>query len=178
MNVDEATIPIQESYWVIPCRFRAGEYPGSPHQNEARKRLRWLLEQNTNFIIDLTEAGEAGLYPYLDLLLDEANKIQKVVIYKRMPIQDFNTPPIKKMVEILDALDSALAEGMNIYLHCYGGKGRTGMVLGCHLVRHETPANQALNKILALRSEIPGRDEQSPETEGQKRMVMEWKQGQ
>ena len=30
------------------------------------------------------------------------------------------------MQEILDAVDRALAAGRNVYLHCWGGIGRTG----------------------------------------------------
>lgn len=30
----------------------------------------------------------------------------------------------------------ALAAGQTVYVHCYGGIGRTGTVVGCWLVRH------------------------------------------
>jgi len=178
MSTGEAFLPILESYWVIPGRFRAGEYPGSMKDDDARNKLCWLLEQSTNLIIDLTEPGEASLRPYAHIFYQEATKIPQTVIYKRMPLKDFNTPPKAVVREILDTIDFALGDGKNIYLHCYGGKGRTGTVVGCFLVRHGMAGIEALEKILEFRKDLPGRDEQSPETEGQIRMVLEWKKGQ
>ena len=35
------------------------------------------------------------------------------------------------MVAILDSLDTAIADEHTIYLHCWGGIGRTGTVVGC-----------------------------------------------
>ena len=37
---------------------------------------------------------------------------------------------------ILDAIDKALEDGKNVYVHCWGGIGRDGTVVGCWLVRH------------------------------------------
>ena len=40
------------------------------------------------------------------------------------------------MTRILDDVDAALADGGAVYVHCWGGIGRTGTVVGCWLVRH------------------------------------------
>ncbi len=177
MNLEAATNPIYKSYWVIPRRFRAGEYPGSIQDDEARAKLRWLLAQQIDFYLDLTVPGEADLKPYRLLLDDEASLIQKAVIHKRLSIQDFSTPSNEEMVGILDAIDTALAEGHNIYLHCFGGKGRTGTVVGCYLTRHGMPGGDALEMIKMFRKNIPEDSGQSPETEPQRRMVLEWTMG-
>jgi protein-tyrosine phosphatase len=171
-------LPIEESYWVIPGRFRAGRYPASNSEIKTRKVLNWLLDQGINYIIDLTEEGEAGTIPYLDLLHNEAEKQDCEVTYRRMPIRDFNVPSEEKIVKILNEIDMAIEKGKHIYLHCQGGKGRTGLIVGCYLARHGSTGNQALTTIKTLRDEIAGGQGSSPETEGQKRMVMEWKQGQ
>ncbi len=178
MSNQEPLIPIEESYWVIPGRFRAGEYPGAREDGQARQKLRWLLGQDTDVFVDLTDEGEAGLHPYLHVLKEESDRSGQVVHHRRMALRDFSTPGREQVAEILDTIDLALSLGKNIYLHCYGGKGRTGTVVGCFLARHGLSGQQALDRILLLRSRIPGRDEPSPETEGQKRMVLEWKAGQ
>ena len=170
--------PISKSYWIIPGRFRAGEYPGALNDDEARRRLRWLLEEGTDLFIDLTEQGEAGLIPYDLLLNEEAKQYPVVTRHKRIPLRDFSTPVNDKVVEILDTIELALSLGKNIYLHCHGGKGRTGTVVGCYLVRQGLAGKDALDRILALRKDILSHEEQSPETEGQIRMVLEWKKGQ
>ena len=178
MNPQEPFFPIEESYWVIVGRFRAGAYPGTGSEDESRQKIRWLLHQDTNVILDLTEEGEIGLHPYEHLLLEESAREFLPVAHKRLPIKDFTTPDRDSLIEILDVIDLALSLGRNVYLHCYGGKGRTGTVVGCYLVRHGLAGEKALDKIQALRKNISGGSEQSPETEGQKRMVLEWTHGQ
>ncbi|HSB67275.1 MAG TPA: dual specificity protein phosphatase family protein [Anaerolineales bacterium] len=170
--------PIYETYWILPGRFRAGEFPGASSDEEAREKLRWLLNGGTNLLIDLTELGESGLRPYEHLLYEEASKFQVTVLHRRIPLLDFSKPLKGKMIEILDTIDLALSLGKNIYLHCHGGKGRTGTVVGCYLVRQGLTGEEALEQIERLRTQIPSHAEQSPETAGQIRMVLEWKQGQ
>jgi len=176
MEVD--TLPIYKSYWVIPGRFRAGEYPGSIQDDEARGKIRWLLDLGINLFLDLTVAGEYDLKPYIHLLNEESNKVHKSVVHKRIPIQDFSTPTQREMAEIIDTIELALSERKNIYLHCFGGRGRTGTVVGCHLARHGTLGEAALARIQELRKGMPNEESASPETDEQRRMVMEWLKGQ
>ncbi len=178
MTKEETLIPILDSYWVIPGNFRAGEYPGSLNEDDARGKLNWLLDQNIDYILDLTEDGEADLRPYAHVFHEEATQILRKVNHQRIPLRDFKTPAQETVVEILNIIDLSLSEGKCIYLHCLGGKGRTGTVVGCYLVRHGMTGKDALEKIQDLRRGIPGGNTQSPETEGQRRMVLEWKQGQ
>lgn len=175
MSIDSQ--PIRQSYWVIAKRFRAGEYPGAYHEEEARKRIRWLLEQDLDFFLDLTEESELDIKPYADLLTDEATKVRRSVLRKQYPIPDFSTTSQAGMVEILDMIDRALSAGRNVYMHCLGGRGRTGTVVGCYLVRHGIPPDQALEKIQELREGMPNEDRPSPENENQRRMVKQWTKG-
>ncbi len=178
MSTEEVSLPIDASYWVIPGRLRAGEYPGLMGEINARRKLRWLLEQKFNVIIDLTKEGEPGLIPYVQLLEEEAAKISCHAVHKRLPLQDFATPPREQVAEILDTLELALSLGRNIYMHCHEGKGRTGTVVGCYLVRHGSTGEDALATLKNLRRGISGSSINSPETEGQIRMVLEWQKGQ
>ena len=45
------------------------------------------------------------------------------------------------------AVDDALGEGRTVYVHCWGGIGRTGTVVGCWLVRHGLTGRGALDQI-------------------------------
>jgi hypothetical protein len=65
----------------------------------------------------------------------------------RTPLRDFTAPPREEMRMILDLIDSELTDGGAVYLHCYGGIGRTGTVVGCWLVRHGTPPEDAIEAI-------------------------------
>jgi protein-tyrosine phosphatase len=170
-------LPIQQSYWVVPPRFRAGEHPSIGSVDATKLKLRWLMDLGINTIMDLTEIGEADV-DYNYLIINEASFLNIEVTYKRFSIPDWRTPSQQTMIEILDVIDQNIIEGKNIYLHCYGGKGRTGTVVGCYLVRHGTPVISVLGKIQELRKDIPGSNHKSPETDKQRKMVMEWNKGQ
>ena len=176
MMMEIIASPIINSYWVIPGRFKAGEHPGIFTEVETRQRLQWLFETGIDFIIDLTESSITGM-DYSACIIDSAAIFSRQVIYKRIPVQDFGTPTNERMVAILDLLDSALTEGKNVYLHCYAGMGRTGLVVGCFLVRHGVPGAEALDRIQELRNEITVKPQLSPETDEQRRMVKEWTKG-
>ena len=79
------------------------------------------------------------------------------------------------MAEILDTLDAALAQGETVYVHCFGGIGRTGTVVGCWLVRHGLTGEQALAQIAAWREGTPDEWNQSPETASQRQMALAWR---
>jgi protein-tyrosine phosphatase len=80
----------------------------------------------------------------------------------------------------VNAIDAALDNKQVVYVHCWGGIGRTGTVVGCYLVRHGMTGQEALAEIKRLRRNLPFTDRirSSPETDAQKQMVLNWKNGQ
>jgi protein-tyrosine phosphatase len=96
----------------------------------------------------------------------------------RLPIKDLTTPTKGQMKHILDVIDSAMEDRI-VYLHCWGGNGRTGTVVGCYLVRHDIVSGQeALEFLQGLRHGLETADRPSPETDEQIDMVRRWKAGQ
>ena len=85
------------------------------------------------------------------------------------------TPTAGHVMQILDDIDAVRAEGGTAYVHCWGGVGRTGTVVGCWLVRHGLDEGDAIATIAALRSEIGGGP--SPETAGQVALIRGWRPG-
>ena len=57
--------PLPNSYWVIPGRLLAGEYPIGGDYSDARARLARFREAGINYFIDLTEKGELPAYRHL-----------------------------------------------------------------------------------------------------------------
>ncbi len=87
--------------------------------------------------LDLTEPDEVvDLEPYLPLAQALARSLAPDLAYHRMPIPDMQIPSISVMQQALNIIDRALADQRAIYIHCWGGIGRTGTVVGCYLVRH------------------------------------------
>ena len=67
--------PIPNSYWVLPGRVLAGEYP--------RAQIKRLVAEGVDRFIDLTHPDE--LEPYVDLL-------PKHAVHRRFPITDHSVP--------------------------------------------------------------------------------------
>lgn len=156
-----------------PDRILAGEYPGSDDPEDARLRLRWLLEAGVSTFIDLTVKGE--LEPYSQFLAEEAARFDTVPEYQRRPIRDASASTVESITEILDTIDGSVEAGNVVYLHCAAGIGRTGLVVGCYLVRHGASGEEALEEIARLRQRnILGDTMISPETAEQRNMVREW----
>ena len=95
----------------------------------------------------------------------------------RYPIVDLSIPTVEATVEILDGIDRCLEAGRNVYVHCWGGIGRTGTIVACWLVRHQyaTPAD-VLDVLQELRlgDAGTGLTRVSPETREQLGFVTDW----
>ncbi len=173
--MSELPRPLSNTYWVLPGRFLAGEYPGLGSEFQVRQRLTALLLAGLDTFINLTNPAE--LLPYEAVLHEEARLLDKAVACLRFPIPDFGLPSPQEMTSILEAIDSTLAAGGNIYLHCWGGVGRTGTTVGCYLVRHGMSGEAALRQLAEWWQTVPKNihPPRSPETEAQRQFILEWK---
>lgn len=176
-------VPFERSYWVKPGNFLAGCYPGAKQADRARKRLLDLLDAGIRCIINLMEDYETDwkgeeIRHYEDEVraLAEARGIDLECI--RMPVLETSIPKIAEMKWILDKIDQSIDEGKPVYLHCWGGKGRTGTVVGCYLVRHGIAVGRGtIGAIRELRKNDVARNEPSPENERQRWLVYSWEKG-
>jgi hypothetical protein len=166
--------PISESYWVEPGRFLAGEYPGQYDEELTRQRIDALIEAGFDLFIDLTRANET--FPYADILRQGGNVYGVQVRHERFAIGDFGLPTPELMSTILDTIDENLRAGHRIYLHCWGGIGRTGTTVGCYLVRKGKTAEGALDQLATWWRSVPKSyyHPRSPETWEQVEFIRSW----
>lgn len=167
------TTPISNSYWIIPGRFLAGEYPRNHDHESSVAKLQALTGAGIRVFIDLTTSLD-GLLPYRDIL----RQIDPQAEHHAFPIPDMGTPLAEATTcDILDEIDSALARGKGVYLHCWGGVGRTGTLVGCWLARHGLAGDAALAKLGELWGRCPkSRFREAPETLQQRDYILAWKE--
>jgi protein-tyrosine phosphatase len=165
---------ICDAWWVEPGRILAGPYPGSDVATEHRERARAILDLGILTFINLMEPDETNhsgrpFVPYEPLLGRSGATMH------RFPIRDMSIPALDLMKQILQKIDASLAASRPVYIHCWGGRGRTGTVVGCLLVhRAGLSGDEALRRIEALRAGKPGVTGDSPETDEQREFVRSW----
>ena len=191
--------PITYSYWVIPEKVLAGEYPGNQMRKSGIFRvLRTLLDQSIAFCrhplegwptdnkrvkkllragvtnyLDLTQSDE--LLPYEALLNREAELLGMVINYKRVPIKDQNITTSDEIAKCISFINESIESDNKVYIHCLRGLGRTGMIVGCFLVDKGLTGKEALKKITNLRKSVLNSFLPSPQNRRQSGVVENWK---
>ena len=164
------TKPFQNCYWVIPGKFLAGEYPGSLNENDVKKRIQSLTCCGITHIVDLTGAAD-NLERYHHLLARENG-----VSYSQLSLPDYSVPSSKDdTIRVLNTIDKALQTGKTVYLHCWGGIGRTGMIVGCWFARHGRRGRSALihlkHRWMDFAKSVY---KNTPETKEQESYILNW----
>jgi atypical dual specificity phosphatase len=148
--------------WIDDGRLIAGPHPSASVEATGRGAvLDALLRDQVSLFLDLTQRAE--LEPYEQLLPTS-------VRFLRAPIHDFSIPSSARLAQTLDVIDAELARGGVVYVHCWAGCGRTGVVVACWLIRHGHPPEDALADVARLRG--PG----CPQTLEQRLFVLGWRE--
>lgn len=171
--------PYDRSYWVVPGLLLAGCYPGDRHADVARTKMTSLLGVGVRSVVNLMEENETGyggepFTPYLATLEDIAADMSIPLTFRRFPVRDGFPPAVEYANQILDHIDSQILAGIPTYVHCWGGRGRTGTIVACYLLRHRTANITNVIKIiqqLRLNDKTGG---PAPETRAQHEFLEEF----
>ena len=130
--------PIPNSYWATPLLL-ACEFPYcplTPSSLSRKQKLDALLLAGVRTFIDLTEPHELLSYaPHLASRCSMLGIDPSQVEYHNYPIHDRSLPQsVDFMRGILHVLRDNEGRERVTAVHCRGGIGRTGMVVGCWLV--------------------------------------------
>lgn len=134
------------NFYKVENNIYAGEYPFAIDLYIAKNKLHVLNALHITHIVDLTESGE---------LLDYSYDLRDIKHY-RFPIKDRNIPDsFDNVYNLMAYIDDAKSENGTIYIHCWGGVGRTGTIVACWLVYNGMSANEALAHLNELWKSCP-----------------------
>ncbi len=171
--------PTPNCYWVVPG-FLAGNYPRTRDDGSSREKLCQIVDAGVTCFVDLTTSDDP-LEPYEHLLseMSDAGEARPSAVRESFPINDMSIPVSRDVTRaILDTIDRVIGDDGSVYVHCWGGVGRTGTIVGCWLVRHGMTGEQALARVAELWATREGAGwSTSPQTEEQFRYVREWSEG-
>lgn len=152
---DPLAYPFPDTWWIEDDRVLGGRFPGSPDGDKARRMAVALVEMDVRLIINLQEPceeGREGSVAYERQMLATARRRGRRLQVAHEPIPDHGVPSREQAIRILDRIDAAIAGGGRVYVHCWGGHGRTGLVAGCLHRRRGRSEDEALQAIADARA--------------------------
>ncbi len=129
--------------WIEQGKLAGSGYPASKSQ------VAWLGRRGINSILSLTEQPLPENW-----LKDEIN-------YMHVPMRDHEPPEQGTLTAAASRIESELASGRVLLVHCQAGIGRTMTAIGAYLVRSR--GMSADEAITFLRGKKPGAVERRQE---------------
>jgi atypical dual specificity phosphatase len=133
--------------WLIPLKIAGISIPKTEDQ------IRAFEHANIGLIVTVMEEQS------LKSSWFESTNIE----YAYYAVENYGTPTIEEMDEIISKMEDSLRRDRAILVHCGGGKGRAGTVLSCFVARHgisgelqEYPQMTATDAIAYVREMRPG----------------------
>ena len=173
------TAPLPHTWWVREGLLLAGGFPADYNKRDSIKELQRLLDVGVRCFVSLQQPNEMvpsrpfSHYPPLVEAL--ARKMNIEVVCHNFPIVDMDVPDIALMTVILDTIDQCIREEQCVYVHCWGGHGRTGTVVGCWLRERGFSGEEALRQMQQMRRHDPYLVTwEAPQTDAQRNMILTW----
>jgi ADP-ribosylglycohydrolase len=149
------------AWWVEPDRVLAGEYPGDKDPTETSRKVNLLIDAGIRTFVDLTVVDE--LKPYDAAVAAAARARGLDLRHRRFPIPDLHVLADDDYDPVLDLIREESRRG-GVYIHCWGGVGRTGTVVGCLLADDGLGYDAVLDRLAELRAGTRKVDRDAPET--------------
>jgi protein-tyrosine phosphatase len=163
---------VLHAWWVEPGRLLAGEYPASLSPGKTAETIRLLVEAGVESIVDLT-TPEDRLDSYQEALNVATDKARRSIRHFTHPIPDMGVIDQDGYDRIITCIHGEIDAGRTVYLHCWGGKGRTCTVVGCLLIDGGLDYDGAIARIAELRAGTRKASEPCPESSSQHRVLRE-----
>jgi hypothetical protein len=157
-QLDRANLrgPTVYSNWVVPGVVMVGAYPGMMDDQQNDYNLKLFLKLGLDTFVclqseltleipeNIWRTGE-GLRPYF---LDFKRITKRSMKWHHCPIIDCNVTEDEVVETLVEALLVDIEEGRKLYVHCWGGHGRAGIIVCLLLARlYNLPAKEALKRV-------------------------------
>ena len=140
--------------WWVDDDVLAGEYPAAKRgRARSEEKLNLLVDAGIRTFVDLTQLDgtDDHLRPY-QATLDAAAEMRGLYLRRiNHPIPDRGIADDSVYEAILATIDEHRSRG-GVYVHCWGGVGRTGTVIGCLLAAGGHDHDSVVSKLTDLRS--------------------------
>ena len=141
------------------------------YASESPRKIRLLIDAGVDSIVDLTTADD-HLASYREALELAATQAGRQIHRFAHPIPDMSVIDQDGYDRILARIRDETNSGGVVYLHCWGGKGRTCTVVGC-LIDDGLDYESAIARIAELRAGTRKALEVCPESLSQHRLLWE-----
>lgn len=169
---------IPQHYSIEEGILYAGEYPGAKAPVAALTRMRPLILRGVRTFVDLTAPADR-LESYQESLDGLADEIGEPLTRIAMPIPDMGVPESPEAMRgVMNAIRESVREAPAVYIHCWGGIGRTGTVVGCWLRECGHDPESALLQVHHLFTTHMPKSRiipESPQTREQRDYILLWK---
>ena len=157
------------AWWVEPERLLAGEYPGHTDAGRARHKVDLLVDAGIRTFVDLTTPADR-LDPYAPVIDAVATARQLDLRHESFPIPDLGIVDDDAYDAVTATIDQGLARG-GVYVHCWGGIGRTGTVVGCILADECLSYDEIIDRLAILRRGTRKQTRRAPEMPVQHELI-------
>jgi protein-tyrosine phosphatase len=149
-----------EVYWVPgPWPGRLGIVPRPRGDDWLEDEMKAWRDAGLDLVASLLTAAEAA---ELGLQQEEALARREGLELRSFPIPDYGVPSSRaSFARFLNGLETALAAGKNVGVHCRQGIGRSSLLVAALLVSAGLQPDDAFRRISQARGrEVPDTDEQ------------------
>ena len=123
--------------WVIDNKLAGSGIP----TNE--KEMKWLYnKQKIKTIVTIREEPLPSKW------------IKSNIDYKYVKSNDLEVPAMEEIIKAIDFIDIQIEKNKPVMVHCLAGKGRTGTILACYILKKDKL--KAIDAIKKIRSVRPG----------------------
>ncbi|KAM9968538.1 hypothetical protein ACTFIW_007688 [Dictyostelium discoideum] len=180
-DTDDMKGPLDTTNWIVKDSILCGEYPGNKDDDILHfKTLSTLLDSGIRVFVCLQEQDELKKFrPYREDIL-KLSKEKGIdvdsITFVHFPIEDGGIAENNEdLVDLIERLLNLLSLDNKVYLHCWAGRGRTGIVGACLLGRlYQVTGLEALRRTQdCYQQRIIGYGE-SPEYHPQKMQVIKY----